>query len=108
RGANFTLQNSDALLTVGARLDMAMTAYNHARFAAHARKAMVDIDPAEIAKMKCPIEFPVVADAAAFLAELDRQLAGWKRPDWSSWLVRCREWKTRYPIVTPAHRALDG
>jgi len=108
RGANFTLQNSDALLSLGARLDMAMTAYNHARFAAHARKAMVDIDPAEISKTKCPIEVPIVADAAAFLAELDRQLTRWKRPDWSSWLVRCREWKTRYPIVTPAHRAVDG
>ncbi len=108
RGANFTLQNSDALLTIGARLDMAMTAYNHSRFAAHARKAMVDIDPAEIAKMKCPIELSIVADAAAFLAELERQLSGWARPDWSAWLARCRDWKERYPIVTSAHRAGGG
>ena len=84
---------------------MAMTAYNHARFAAHARKAMVDIDQAEIAKMKCPIELPIVSDARAFLVELERQLTGWKRPNWSAWLERCRDWKVRYPIVTPAHRA---
>jgi len=46
RGANFTLQNSDLLLVVGSRLDMAMTAYAHERMARAAVKIMVDIDPA--------------------------------------------------------------
>ncbi|MGD0787156.1 MAG: thiamine pyrophosphate-binding protein, partial [Terracidiphilus sp.] len=52
RGANFALQNSDLLLVVGSRLDMAMTAYAHDRMARGAVKIMVDIDPAEIRKMK--------------------------------------------------------
>ena len=73
RGANFTLQNSDLLLVVGSRLDMAMTAYSHERFARAAVKIMVDIDEAEIRKMKTPIQLPIVADAKAFLEELKSQ-----------------------------------
>src|SRR5437660_2374567 len=56
RGANFTQQNSDFLLVLGARLDAGQTAYNHANFARAARKVMVDVDPAEIDKMQCSID----------------------------------------------------
>ncbi|MDF2775711.1 MAG: hypothetical protein K0S86_5212, partial [Geminicoccaceae bacterium] len=71
RGANFTLQNADCLVIIGARLDMALTAYAHERLARGATKVMVDIDPAEIAKMKTTIHLPIVADAAAVI---DRML----------------------------------
>ena len=73
RGANFTIQNSDLLWMIGARMDMATTAYHHEKLARAARKIMVDIDPAEIAKMKTSIHVPVQADAKAFLRELLRQ-----------------------------------
>ena len=54
RWANFTLQNCDLLIVLGSRLDMALTAYNHAHFAPLAKKVVVDIDPAEIAKLQMP------------------------------------------------------
>ena len=104
RGANFTLQNADCLVTIGARLDMALTAYAHERFARGAKKAMVDIDPAEIEKMKTTIHLPIVADAAEVI---DRVLAVVTEPNAfqrDPWLARCREWRTRYPLVLPAHR----
>src|ERR1700682_3268679 len=41
RGANFTLQNSDCLLSLGARLDYGQTGYHHANFARAAQKIMV-------------------------------------------------------------------
>jgi acetolactate synthase-1/2/3 large subunit len=106
RGANFTLQNCDLLITVGTRIDMAMTAYSHERFARGARKVMVDIDPAEIAKMRMPIDVPVVADAHAFLRELFAQAPGVKRGGWPAWRARCAGWKERYPIVLAEHREL--
>jgi acetolactate synthase-1/2/3 large subunit len=72
---------------------------------------MVDIDPAEIAKMKTTIHVPVQADAGAFLRELlqrtepNREL----RPrDRSAWIARCRQWRERYPVVLPEHRELGG
>ncbi len=108
RGANFTLQNSDLLITVGARLDMAMTAYAHDRLARGATKVMIDIDPSEIAKMKTKIHLPVVADAGAFFAELKAQCAGIHTDGWPDWLSQCRQWKARYPLVLPEHRDLPG
>ena len=108
RGANFTLQNCDLLLVVGSRLDMAMTAYSHERMAREAVKIMVDIDPAEIRKMKTPIHLPVVADAKAFLQELSTQTDQVEFPDWQPWVQRCVAWKEKYPLVLPEHRALPG
>ncbi|MDR2093151.1 MAG: thiamine pyrophosphate-binding protein [Azoarcus sp.] len=103
RHANFTLQNADCLLVLGARLDMAMTAYQHARFAPHARKIVVDIDPAEIAKLKMPIVLPVLADAGAFIHALNEALAQTMLPDYGDWLARIADWKARYPLLRPEH-----
>jgi acetolactate synthase-1/2/3 large subunit len=111
RYANFILQNCDLLIAIGARLDMAMTAYAHERLARGAKKVMVDIDPAEIAKMKTTIHVPVQADAGAFLREFLKRT---ERPnaltplDRSAWITRSRQWRERYPVVLPEHRALRG
>jgi acetolactate synthase-1/2/3 large subunit len=51
RAANFTLQNSDCLLILGARMDFALIAYAPQRLAPAAKKVMVNIDPAEILKL---------------------------------------------------------
>jgi acetolactate synthase-1/2/3 large subunit len=107
RGANFTLQNADCLVIIGARLDMALTAYAHDRLARGATKVMVDIDPAEIAKMKTTIHLPIVADAArvidGLLARVPENDAFRREP----WVARCREWRERYPLVLPQHRETD-
>lgn len=105
RGANFALQNCDWLLVLGARLDMALTAYAHDRFARAAKKIMVNVDLAEIRKMKTPVDVPVCADARLFIQELTRQAGMIKPKDRSAWMARCREWKVRYPFVLPEHRA---
>ena len=109
RWANFALQNSDFLLVLGARLDMATTAYAHERFARGAAKVMVDIDEAEIRKMRMDIELPVVADVKDFLEALSGQLrTAPALPDFEPWRARIAEWKQRYPLVLPEHRQLDG
>lgn len=56
RGANFTLQNSDALVSVGARLDNVVTGYAPQHFARGARKLVVDIDAAEVARVAPTVE----------------------------------------------------
>jgi acetolactate synthase I/II/III large subunit len=107
RGANFALQNADFLLVLGSRMDMALTAYAHDRLARAAVKVMVDVDEAEIRKMRTPIHLPVVADAANFLREFARQAETVERKDRDAWLTRCRDWKARYPVVLPEHRAAN-
>ena len=104
RAANFTLQNCDFLLTVGARLDLQLLAYAPARFARAARKVMVNIDAEEIRKLGDVIDLPIVADAATFLRELLAQRDALTHRDRSSWSDRCRRWQTQYPFVQPVQR----
>jgi acetolactate synthase-1/2/3 large subunit len=103
RGANFALQNSDWLLTLGARLDMGSTGYSHENLARSAKKIMVDIDPAEIHKMRTPVDLPIAVDAKVFLTEMLRQKGRIQKRDRSAWLARCRDWKEQYPVVQPEY-----
>jgi acetolactate synthase-1/2/3 large subunit len=103
RGANFTLQNADWLLILGARLDMALIAYAPERLARAAKKIMVNIDRSEVSKLKGIIDVPIYADAGLFIRELATQLTDVRAGAYSEWLEICREWKTRYPFVTAEH-----
>jgi acetolactate synthase-1/2/3 large subunit len=109
RGANFTLQNADFLLAIGARLDLVVTGYAPKLFARAARKVMVDVDAAELRKLHGTIDVPVHADAGAFVAEMTRQCGSVKPVDRQAWDARWRAWRTKYPIVRPEYRGLaDG
>ena len=108
RGANFALQNCDFLLSIGARLDFAITGYAPDRFARAAHKVMVDIDAAEIRKLAPHIQTPVCADAGSFLRNLLDQVEKVKPVDRTCWKARCADWKTRYPVVLPEHRRPEG
>lgn len=103
RAANFALQNSDYLLTIGARLDLGQTGYNHTTLARGAKKAMVDVDPGEIDKMATPIAERVVRDAGTFLRALRRHLKGDAPADHRPWVVQCRRWREKYPLVAEAN-----
>ena len=108
RGANFALQNCDFLLSIGARLDFAITGYAPAKFARAAHKVMVDIDAAEIRKLEPHIHTPVVTDAGAFLREMLRQSGSIALKGRTCWKKRCAEWKTHYPVVLDEHRKAEG
>jgi len=108
RAANFAQQTCDLFISLGARLDYGQTAYNHANFAPRAKRVVVDIDPAEIAKLQMELTVALTADAGRFLAELNAQGAGLTLPDWTAWRARCAAWKARYPIVQPAYHSVPS
>ena len=108
RGANFVLQNCDFLLSIGARLDFAITGYAPEKLARAAHKVMVDIDPAEIRKLRPHIQTEICADAGAFLREFQRQIESVAAKPRAAWKARCADWKTRYPVVLPEHRKPEG
>ena len=108
RGANFTQQNADFILVLGARLDLPQLAFNHKNFARAAKKVIVEIDPREIAKFEMPIEVPVEADARDFVLELLHQLEGAPMPDASAWLAQSKQWLREYPITLPEFRQQTG
>jgi len=103
RGANFTQQNSDCLMIIGARLDLGQTAYTHETFAPDARKIMVDVDAAEIAKLRMRIDVPIVADAGDFIREFNRHYHPDLRKARPAWLQTCKAWQKRYPVIAPEY-----
>lgn len=108
RGANFTQQNSDCMLILGARLDRPQTAFSHQNFARAATKILVDIDPAEIAKFDMHIDVPVCADAVDFIAEFLRQSHKLANKNRQCWLKRAKEWQRKYPVVLPECWQVEG
>ena len=107
RGANFALQNSDFVLVIGTRLDAPLMGWDPHQFARGAYKTVVDIDPAELRKLEGTIDNPISADAHTFINQTLKQANSLldENKDRSPWIQRCQDWKTRYPLVLPEHRA---
>lgn len=99
RGANFTLQSADLLLTIGARMDLPQTAFNHENFGKSAKKIIVDIDENEISKMQMDIELPIISDSKDFINEILNQKEAITYSDKIGWLQRCLDLKEKYPVV---------
>ena len=102
RGANFSQQNSDFLICIGARLDHGQTAYQHKFFAREATKVIVDIDENEINKMEMDIDYPMAVDAAEFIEEMLQQKDKINIHA-SAWLSQCKQWQAKYPVVLPEY-----
>ena len=107
RGANFTLQNADLLLTIGCRLDFSITGFNRASFARAAKIAVVDIDAAEIAKLGELPELRFHCDAGDFIKALLAAIEG-EAFAYPQWLDRCHDWRQRYPVLLPEYRATEN
>ena len=108
RAANFTQQNSDFILIVGARLDLPSIAFDFKNFARGATKALVDADPTEIWKFQPAIDLPICADAGDFLKELLTQADALQGYAATEWLQRTRDWQLKYPVVLPEYRSADN
>lgn len=104
RGSNFAIQNSDLLISIGARLDPTVTAFMPRNFARHAKKVVVDIDVNEVAKLDMDVEQAYVCDAGLFVEHAERLSEDREFPPRDAWWSACRRWKETYPIVMPKHR----
>ncbi len=107
RGANFALQNADFVLVIGTRLDPPLMGWDPHQFARGAYKTVVDIDPAELRKLEGAIDNPICVCARTFIDCMLQQSdsAPAEKKDRGPWIQQCQDWKARYPLVLPEHRA---
>ncbi|MCL4416573.1 MAG: thiamine pyrophosphate-binding protein, partial [Actinobacteria bacterium] len=100
RAANIIIQNSDLILSIGARMDLLTVGYTHEAFGRAAYKIMVDVDRHEIKKPILKVDLPVNTDAKLFIREMIKQLKK-KKVDLKieSWLKYGRSLKKKYPNV---------
>ncbi|WP_315898130.1 biosynthetic-type acetolactate synthase large subunit [Berryella wangjianweii] len=95
--ANLTLNHCDLIIAAGARFSDRVTG-NLSRFAPDAELIHIDIDPAEIGKIREP-RIPVVGDLKTVFASLIEAFAkSGKTPDTAAWLAQVDAWRTRYPL----------
>jgi acetolactate synthase-1/2/3 large subunit len=108
RGANFTVQNADLVLAIGARMDYSITGFDRSKFAREAKVVVVDIDAAEIRKLGARADLSFVSDAKVFIRHLLAAILSDRPAPKAAWVERCREWKSKYPVVLPEYREQFG
>ena len=96
------LQKSDLLVALGARFDDRVTG-DLKSFAPDAKVIHVDIDPAEIGKIRFA-DVPIVGDANEVITELNAELQNQKKADLNEWWAFLDNLRARYPLgYTPAN-----
>ncbi|MBX3089298.1 MAG: acetolactate synthase large subunit [Cryobacterium sp.] len=97
--AVLALQEADLIIALGARFDDRVTG-KPSEFAPKATVIHVDVDPAEISKIRTA-DVPIVGDAKEVIKELTEEfedVAKKHKPDYKSWWQRLDELKTRFPL----------
>jgi acetolactate synthase-1/2/3 large subunit len=87
--ASYALQHSDLMIVIGARFDDRITG-DLSRFAPDARVIHIDIDPAELDKVR-HAHVGIVADARLALEKLLEAVKPRERGDWEDYLLKFRE-----------------
>ncbi len=96
-----SMQNADLLIALGSRFDDRVTGKVSA-FAPDAKIIHVDIDPAELGKVRRP-DVPIVGDCRLVIEEMVkavRELGGAEsQPDRNEWKSRISGWQEKYPLT---------
>jgi acetolactate synthase-1/2/3 large subunit len=95
------MQKADLLVALGSRFDDRVTGKVSA-FAPDAKVVHVDIDPAELGKVRRP-DVPIVGDCRLVIEELvaavRQQTEPEPVPDRGPWIDQIRQWQRQYPLA---------
>src|ERR1700691_609176 len=100
--ANMGMTHCDVLVALGVRFDDRVTG-RLAAFAPHAKVIHVDIDPAEIGKIRTP-EIPIVGDVKRVLKKINSaleetsgEMRGKNATSRAAWWGQIKEWQKEHP-----------
>jgi acetolactate synthase-1/2/3 large subunit len=95
-----SMQRADLLITLGARFDDRVTGKVGA-FAPDAKIIHVDVDPAELGKVRRP-DVPIVGDSRLVIEEMVKALRAEQgkhdKPDLTDWHRQIDEWRRDHPL----------
>jgi acetolactate synthase I/II/III large subunit len=100
---NFTavtaMQHADLLIALGSRFDDRVTG-RVGTFAPDAKIIHVDVDPAELGKVRRP-DVPIVGDCRQVIEELVEAIKAIDAPqaDRTEWMATLRQWQADYPLT---------
>ena len=107
RAGNFAVQSSDLLLSIGSRLSLKQTGFQHETWARNAYKIISDIAAEELKKETVHADMAIWADAKELIEKLLLELKE-PLPAKESWIRQCKKWLERYPAVSEKQRKAEG
>lgn len=99
RSANFAIQNSDLIISLGCRLASSLVGHSPELFGKHAYKIVVDIDQEELDKPGISIDEKFRLNCKSVINSLYSTLKNDVLPDYDTWVYQCNKWKEKYPVV---------
>lgn len=102
--ANFAVSECDLLVCIGARFDDRVTGKLD-KFASRAKVIHIDIDPAEVGKVRSP-EVPINGDVKAVMQQMLTKVKNDSPHDAGgsqAWRDQIAEWKKDYPLTAPIY-----
>ena len=99
RHANFIIQNSDLIISIGSRLSLDTTGSDINSFAREAKIVVVDIDKVEHSKHGVKIDKLILSDAKKYLRKIIDRISDLQlKFDHSEWMDTCTHWKNVFPL----------
>lgn len=101
RAGNFAVQACDLLITIGVSLHVTTTGYDLDMFSPLSRKIIINLDEADL-------KFPELKNTTLMQADIKSIvdiLPNLTRQNWSSWSLKCQEWKSQYQVINEPHAA---
>ncbi len=109
RAANFAMQNSDLIIAIGTSLHVSVVGYEYEQFARAAKIIVIDIDLTAHKKKTIKIDLLVHSDAKVAIDGLFTALVESRFASQTlDWLIRCVDWKNKYPVCLPEYATLSG
>ncbi len=104
RAGNFTVQNSDLVVSIGCRLSPMLTDSQYEKFARAAKLIVVDIDENEHSKGTVRIDKLILSDAKYFIEALLKEKLGETTKEWQE---KCKHWKRVFPKCEDSFKSKD-
>ena len=104
RAGNFSVQNADLILIVGARMAIRQIGFNHVAFGRNAKKIMIDVDRAEMDKQNLAVDIRLQQNLRHFLPAFFQKYQDYvpkqSHKDYLSW---CHQKVENFPVFLPHH-----
>ena len=96
RAGNFTMQNSDLIISLGCRMAQGIIGYRSEWFAREAKIIYIDNDSNELEKTNLKYDLKINMDINLFL-----DYYNYNKIDYSEWIDKCKYWKNKWWMETP-------
>lgn len=104
RAGNFSVQNADLIIILGARMAIRQVGFNHQAFGRAATQIMVDVDPLEMEKPTLRVDHKYLCDLRLLMPELiSKSTSLSAKPSHLDFLDWCRKKVSKYPSVLEHH-----